>query len=192
MQQHRRQLRSPGRDRTRSATRSRCHRLLLLDNLQRAECPLDRVGGGGQGLRVRAAGAMGTALVHRALLRAIATALHCPVCCYRCRFPLRLVLAVGMMGAAICVALVGATYSWRIRSPAFIAVVWAANGLLQSVGWPAVVAVMGNWFGRRTRGMRRCKTARCVAGVRACVGWAVVGCGVTLLQLEGTLDCSLP
>lgn len=26
--------------------------------------------------------------------------------------------------------------------------VWICNGLLQSTGWPAVVAVMGNWFGR--------------------------------------------
>ena len=26
--------------------------------------------------------------------------------------------------------------------------VWICNGLLQSTGWPTVVAVMGNWFGR--------------------------------------------
>ena len=26
--------------------------------------------------------------------------------------------------------------------------VWICNGLLQSSGWPTVVAIMGNWFGR--------------------------------------------
>lgn len=25
---------------------------------------------------------------------------------------------------------------------------WIVNGLLQSTGWPCVVAVMGNWFGK--------------------------------------------
>merc|ERR550534_1772954 len=34
---------------------------------------------------------------------------------------------------------------------AYIAL-WALNGLIQSSGWPTVVAVMGNWFGKSSRG----------------------------------------
>lgn len=30
----------------------------------------------------------------------------------------------------------------------FYCVLWIVNGLLQSTGWPCVVAVMGNWFGK--------------------------------------------
>uniref|UniRef100_A0A3Q2GZM8 Sugar phosphate exchanger 3 n=1 Tax=Equus caballus TaxID=9796 RepID=A0A3Q2GZM8_HORSE len=30
---------------------------------------------------------------------------------------------------------------------------WIVNGLLQSTGWPCVVAVMGNWFGKAGRGV---------------------------------------
>jgi OPA family glycerol-3-phosphate transporter-like MFS transporter 3 len=30
---------------------------------------------------------------------------------------------------------------------------WILNGLAQSTGWPAVVAVMGNWFSKSGRGL---------------------------------------
>lgn len=30
----------------------------------------------------------------------------------------------------------------------FYCSLWIVNGLLQSTGWPCVVAVMGNWFGK--------------------------------------------
>lgn len=30
---------------------------------------------------------------------------------------------------------------------------WALNGLAQSTGWPCVVAIMGNWFGKEGRGL---------------------------------------
>jgi sugar phosphate permease len=29
-------------------------------------------------------------------------------------------------------------------------------GVVQSTGWPGVVTVVGNWFGRRKRGKERC------------------------------------
>ncbi|XP_030323486.1 sugar phosphate exchanger 3 isoform X3 [Calypte anna] len=34
----------------------------------------------------------------------------------------------------------------------FYCCLWVVNGLLQSTGWPCVVAVMGNWFGKAGRG----------------------------------------
>ncbi|KAJ0491567.1 putative major facilitator superfamily, MFS transporter superfamily [Helianthus annuus] len=45
------------------------------------------------------------------------------------RIDLRLFLTVGMIGSGICC------------------------GVFQSVGWPCVVAVMGNWFGKAKRGL---------------------------------------
>jgi sugar phosphate permease len=30
------------------------------------------------------------------------------------------------------------------------------SGVVQSTGWPGVVTVIGNWFGRRKRGERMC------------------------------------
>ncbi|XP_073918203.1 sugar phosphate exchanger 3 isoform X4 [Castor canadensis] len=35
----------------------------------------------------------------------------------------------------------------------FYCCLWIVNGLLQSTGWPCVVAVMGNWFGKAGRGV---------------------------------------
>ncbi|KAM9650478.1 sugar phosphate exchanger 3 isoform 1-T3 [Trichechus inunguis] len=35
----------------------------------------------------------------------------------------------------------------------FYCSLWIVNGLLQSTGWPCVVAVMGNWFGKAGRGV---------------------------------------
>ncbi|PIO34438.1 hypothetical protein AB205_0194190, partial [Aquarana catesbeiana] len=35
----------------------------------------------------------------------------------------------------------------------FYCSIWVINGLLQSTGWPCVVAVMGNWFGKSGRGL---------------------------------------
>ncbi|KAJ8302338.1 hypothetical protein KUTeg_021325 [Tegillarca granosa] len=52
-------------------------------------------------------------------------------------FNLRKVLSFGMCSTGIVYVYVA---------------VWILNGLLQSTGWPAVVAVMGNWFGRSSRG----------------------------------------
>ena len=30
----------------------------------------------------------------------------------------------------------------------FYGAIWVLNGLIQATGWPTVVAVMGNWFGK--------------------------------------------
>ncbi|ETV70561.1 hypothetical protein, variant [Aphanomyces astaci] len=39
-----------------------------------------------------------------------------------------------------------------IRSLGLYAFLWALNGLVQSIGWPVNVAVMGNWFDKQERG----------------------------------------
>lgn len=65
---------------------------------------------------------------------------------------LRIVSSLGMCGTAVTVALFGATYYFKLYNVYFYGVIWFLNGLLQSTGWPTVVAVMGNWFGHSARG----------------------------------------
>ncbi|XP_045165659.2 sugar phosphate exchanger 3-like isoform X2 [Mercenaria mercenaria] len=70
------------------------------------------------------------------------------------RFELRKVLALGMCSAAVSVFLFGSVLEWAHYYNKYLYVtVWIFNGLLQSTGWPTVVAVMGNWFGKSSRGL---------------------------------------
>lgn len=70
------------------------------------------------------------------------------------RNDLRLVLSIGMGLTSITVFLFGCLFEWLhfYSEPAYI-IVWLLNGFLQSTGWPSVVAVMGNWFGKGSRGL---------------------------------------
>ncbi|XP_060078484.1 sugar phosphate exchanger 3-like [Ylistrum balloti] len=69
------------------------------------------------------------------------------------RFNLRLVLSFGMCSSAICVFVFGSLFEWiHFYNKYMYVLIWILNGLLQSMGWPTVVAVMGNWFGRSSRG----------------------------------------
>ncbi|KAJ4951011.1 hypothetical protein NE237_027843 [Protea cynaroides] len=66
---------------------------------------------------------------------------------------LRLFLTVGMIGSGIFVALFGMGYFWSIHVFWFYLVMQMIAGLFQATGWPSVVAVIGNWFGKRKRGL---------------------------------------
>ncbi|KQK00575.1 hypothetical protein BRADI_3g50397v3 [Brachypodium distachyon] len=69
------------------------------------------------------------------------------------RLDLRLFLAAGMVGSGAAVALFGVGYFLSLHSLAFYVVAQAIAGLLQSTGWPSVVAIVGNWFCGRRRGL---------------------------------------
>jgi OPA family glycerol-3-phosphate transporter-like MFS transporter 1/2 len=69
------------------------------------------------------------------------------------RMDLRIVLTVGMIGTAIFTALFGAGYWLNIHSFYYFLVFQMIAGLFQSSGWPSVVAVVGNWFGKSKRGL---------------------------------------
>ncbi|XP_060052671.1 sugar phosphate exchanger 3 isoform X2 [Erinaceus europaeus] len=70
------------------------------------------------------------------------------------RLNLRWVLSFGMCSSAVVVFVFGTLTEWlRLYSTALYCCLWIANGLLQSTGWPCVVAVMGNWFGKAGRGV---------------------------------------
>ncbi|KAG1662366.1 Sugar phosphate exchanger 3 [Nymphon striatum] len=70
------------------------------------------------------------------------------------RFNLRYVLASGMIGSALSVFTFGCLTTWtNYYSVWFYGVIWCLNGFLQATGWPCVVAVIGTWFGRSSRGL---------------------------------------
>ncbi|KAK6926402.1 Major facilitator superfamily [Dillenia turbinata] len=69
------------------------------------------------------------------------------------RLNLRIFLTVGMVGTGIFTALFGAGYWLNIHIFYYFLVVQMIAGLFQSTGWPSVVAVVGNWFGKSKRGL---------------------------------------
>jgi len=68
------------------------------------------------------------------------------------RLDLRGFLAVGMIGSGLAVCLFGMGYFWDIHDLRYYIAVMVAGGIFQSTGWPCVVTVVGNWFGKSKRG----------------------------------------
>ncbi|KAL6054543.1 glucose-6-phosphate exchanger SLC37A2-like isoform X7, variant 2 [Balamuthia mandrillaris] len=68
------------------------------------------------------------------------------------RVNLRYFLSAGMILTGICTTLFGMAYLWNIHSFWYFVVVQVLSGLFQSTGWPSVVSIMGNWFGKGRRG----------------------------------------
>ncbi|XP_004301733.1 PREDICTED: putative glycerol-3-phosphate transporter 4 [Fragaria vesca subsp. vesca] len=66
---------------------------------------------------------------------------------------LRLFLTCGMVGSGVFVALFGMGYFWNIHVFGFYLGMQMVAGLFQATGWPSVVAVIGNWFGKGKRGL---------------------------------------
>ncbi|CAI5786236.1 sugar phosphate exchanger 3 [Podarcis lilfordi] len=70
------------------------------------------------------------------------------------RLNMRWVLSFGMCSSAVVVFVFGTVTEWlHFYNKWFYCFLWIVNGLLQSTGWPCVVAVMGNWFGKAGRGL---------------------------------------
>ncbi|XP_078712577.1 glucose-6-phosphate exchanger SLC37A2 isoform X1 [Lampetra fluviatilis] len=68
------------------------------------------------------------------------------------RVPMRLYLTVGMVLSGCFTILFGLGFFWGIHSLPFYIVVQVLNGLVQTTGWPSVIACIGNWFGKGRRG----------------------------------------
>ena len=73
------------------------------------------------------------------------------------RSDLRLFLALGLLGVGVGLAMWPLGFVLDIHAFAYYAVANVFTGLMQASGWPAVVAVMSNWFAKGSRG--------CVMGV---------------------------
>lgn len=69
------------------------------------------------------------------------------------RIDLRLFLVFGMMGSGAFTIVLGLGYWFNVHWLGFFVGVQAVCGLFQSIGWPCVVAVVGNWFGKDKRGL---------------------------------------
>ncbi|KAK9292101.1 hypothetical protein L1049_020058 [Liquidambar formosana] len=69
------------------------------------------------------------------------------------RVNLRIFLTVGMVGTGLFTSLFGVGYWANIHNFYYFLVVQMFAGLFQSTGWPSVVAVVGNWFGKKKRGL---------------------------------------
>ncbi|MFS7996989.1 putative ABC-type glycerol 3-phosphate transporter [Helianthus anomalus] len=66
---------------------------------------------------------------------------------------LRLFLTTGMISSGIFVGLFGMGYFWNVHKFWYFLAMQMLAGLFQATGWPSVVAVIGNWFGKRRRGL---------------------------------------
>lgn len=70
------------------------------------------------------------------------------------RVNMRILLAIGMGSTSVLVFIFGCVAEWTLfYNKYFYTVIWIINGLMQSTGWPVVVACMGNWFGQSSRGV---------------------------------------
>lgn len=69
------------------------------------------------------------------------------------RMDLRKFLTIGMVGTGLFTALFGVGYWANIHFFYYYLIVQMLAGLFQSTGWPSVVAVVGNWFGKKKRGL---------------------------------------
>ncbi|XP_006870911.1 PREDICTED: glycerol-3-phosphate transporter [Chrysochloris asiatica] len=69
------------------------------------------------------------------------------------RLPIRYYLTFGMLASGAFTALFGLGYFYDIHSFGFYVVTQIINGLVQTTGWPSVVACLGNWFGKGRRGL---------------------------------------
>jgi len=69
------------------------------------------------------------------------------------RMDLRIFLSGGMIMSSVFVMLFGMAYFWGIHDIRFFYLVMCVGGVIQSGGWPSVVSIMANWFGKGKRGL---------------------------------------
>lgn len=69
------------------------------------------------------------------------------------RINLRYFLSLGMLGSGVFSYLFGIAKSYGVHTISYFIFVQALAGVFQTTGWPAVVAVLGNWFGKGKRGL---------------------------------------
>ncbi|EFN82029.1 Sugar phosphate exchanger 2 [Harpegnathos saltator] len=68
------------------------------------------------------------------------------------RVNLRYFLSLGMIASGISCYLFGIARPYNVHSLWYFVLVQAIGGVFQTTGWPGVVTVMGNWFGKSKRG----------------------------------------
>lgn len=70
------------------------------------------------------------------------------------RIDLRYLLSAGMILSALMTFLFGyLSVVLKVRNRLYFQIIYFVNGLCQSTGWPATVAVVGNWFSKSSGGL---------------------------------------
>ncbi|KAK2979184.1 hypothetical protein RJ640_027021 [Escallonia rubra] len=69
------------------------------------------------------------------------------------RIDLRLFLTIGMVGSGLFTVVFGLGYFLGVHYLGFYVIVQVICGVFQSIGWPCVVSIVGNWFGKSKRGL---------------------------------------
>jgi len=69
------------------------------------------------------------------------------------RVNLRYFLSLGMLLSGFFTYLFGLAYTRKVHNLSYFILVQALAGLFQTTGWPGVVTIMGNWFGKGKRGL---------------------------------------
>ncbi|XP_018302530.1 glucose-6-phosphate exchanger SLC37A2 isoform X1 [Mycetomoellerius zeteki] len=69
------------------------------------------------------------------------------------RVNLRYFLSIGMLASGISCYLFGIAKPYNIHNLWYFIFVQALGGIFQTSGWPGVVTVVGNWFGKGKRGL---------------------------------------
>lgn len=67
------------------------------------------------------------------------------------RADLRRLLGASMLASGAASAALGAAYFLDVHALSFFLASQVVSGVVQSAGWPCVVAVVGNWFGHASR-----------------------------------------
>ena len=68
------------------------------------------------------------------------------------RYPLRYLISGALFSSSLCYAVIIFLGFIDVYSPPVFVIHWGLQGLTQSAVWPGVVAVMGNWFEKTSRG----------------------------------------
>ena len=69
------------------------------------------------------------------------------------RVDLRMFLSMGMLMSGVMTMLFGAAFFWGVHTIWYLVLVQILAGMVQTTGWPGVVTVMANWFGKGRRGL---------------------------------------
>nr|GMC96269.1 putative glycerol-3-phosphate transporter 1 [Ipomoea batatas] len=120
------------------------------------------------------------------------------------RMDLRVFLSVGMVGTGLFTVLFGIGYWANIHFFYYYLTVQMLAGLFQSTGWPSVVALVGNWFGKKKRGliMGIWNAHTSIGNITGCLvasvllkfgwGWSLVVPGIIITSIALAVFLFLP
>ena len=68
-------------------------------------------------------------------------------------YPIRIILPIGFLVVSGMIIMISFGGTWGITSVYYYIIFFSISGFFQSIGWPSLVSVMGNWFSKESRGL---------------------------------------